>query len=293
MHRLILLIAAAGAFGLAPVVSRMGPVIGGAGSIALAILLACAASGGPSTLSLAAGAVGAFGSGVLQAASAPVAGACLVGFAFAERTIRVRDPAAKAAHVAVAIAGGAIAGALSCAYVAGSGALRVVAILVAAVLVALPLLVDADDPIAHALERSALSLRDPVARLLRDGAHLRRHVDAALIRGEARRNVARTWGSLLRLADGRVRLEQVRGASRAGLRVGATGDTAALSAADTVIHMLDQKIADHVIALVRARAAVDTVRAAELGLDDADARSVDAVGETLEDVSRAIVEVKA
>lgn len=56
--------------------------------------------------------------------------------------------------------------------------------------------------------------------------------------------------------------------------------------------MIDQKIADHVAALTRAYTAVDTARAAELGLDDEAARGVDAVGETLEEVSRALVDVK-
>jgi hypothetical protein len=57
--------------------------------------------------------------------------------------------------------------------------------------------------------------------------------------------------------------------------------------------MLDDAIADHVAALTRAYKAVDTAEAAATGLDDAAARGVDAVGERLEDVSRAIIEIKA
>jgi hypothetical protein len=189
--------------------------------------------------------------------------------------------------------GGALAGLLSAAYVAASIEVRAVAILVTAVLVALPLLVDADDPIAHALEEAALSLPDPAARSLREGAHLRRHVEAASVHRDARRSISRTWRSLFRLADVRVRLERMQGVHVAGVRVGRRGPTRMLSVADAVVAMLDQKIADHVAALVRAYTAVDTAHAAELGLDDTDARSVDAVGETLEDVSCAITELKA
>jgi hypothetical protein len=292
MRKLSFLLAAACAFGLAPLVPTLGPVLGPAGSIALAVLLACAASGAPSALAIAAGALGAFGGGVLSLVSPAVAGACLVGFAFGERTIRVRTPVARAAHVMVAIVGGALAGMLSSAYVAASIEVRAVAVLVAAVLVALPLLVDADDPIAHALEEAALSLRDPAARSLREGAHLRRHIEAAVL-PDARRGVSRTWRSLLRLAEARVRLERMKGAHVAGVRVEMMGPTRVLSVADAVVTMLDQKIADHVAALVRAYTAVDTAHAAELGLDDTDARSVDAAAETLEDVSRAITELKA
>jgi hypothetical protein len=256
--------------------------------MALALLLASAASGRLSALAITAGAAGAFGSGVLDVASSAIAGACLIGFAFAERTVRVRTPLAKAAHVAVAVASGAIAGALSSAYIAATVEVRVVAILVAAVLVALPLLIEADDPAAYALEGAALSLRDSVARSLREGAHLRRHADATLLHRDTRRSVARTWRSLLGLAEARVRLERTRRVQSAE----SAESNGALSAADAVVTMLDQKIADHVAALVRTYTAVDTAHAAELGLDDTDSRSVDAAGETLEDVSRAIMEVK-
>ena len=54
--------------------------------------------------------------------------------------------------------------------------------------------------------------------------------------------------------------------------------------------MVDERIRDHVAALARAYSAVDTAAAAELGLDDAALRSVDAAGESLEQVSRAIIE---
>src|SRR5580692_200501 len=184
MRKICFLVAAAFAFGLTPFVARLGPIGGPLASVAIAVLLACAASGGPSALAIAAGAAGAFGAGVLGTASSAVAGACLVGFTFAERTIRVRTPLARAAHLGVAVVGGALAGMLSSAYASSSLAVQSVAILVASVLVALPLLIDADDPIAHALEGSSALLRDPSAGALREGAALRRHTEDALVDGE-------------------------------------------------------------------------------------------------------------
>jgi hypothetical protein len=292
MQKLSFLFAATLAFGLAPFCTRLGPLGGPLASVALAILLACAASGGASALAIAAGAAGAFGAGVLSTTSSAVAGACLVGFAFAERTLRVRTPLARGAHLGIAVVGGTLAGVLSSAYASSSTAVQVVAVLVSSVLVALPLLIDADDPIAHALEGSAELLGDPAASSLREGAALRRHAEDALVEGDTRKGVSRTWRALLRLSEARVRLERVRPVRAPGVRVETSG-ARTTSAADAVVTMLDQKIKDHVAALTRAYTAVDTARAAELGLDDAAARGVDAVGETLEDVSRAIIEVKA
>jgi hypothetical protein len=57
--------------------------------------------------------------------------------------------------------------------------------------------------------------------------------------------------------------------------------------------MLDQKLDEHVTVLSRAYTAVDTVRAATVGLDDRDLKTVESMGDSLEEVSRAMVEVKA
>ena len=55
--------------------------------------------------------------------------------------------------------------------------------------------------------------------------------------------------------------------------------------------MVDRKIDDHVAALSRSLSAIDTARAAEIGLDDAALRSVDAAG-SLDDVSRVLADAK-
>ncbi len=290
MRKGIFLLAAACAFGLAPFEGRLGAVGGALLLLVLGTALAAAASGGAFALSIAAGAVGAFVSGALATVSTAVAGACLVAAAFAERTTRVRGRTARAAHVGAALLGGALAGALAGAYASSSPALRIIAVVVAAVLAALPLLVEADDPVAHALEGAAAQLQGATAKALREGAALRRNVEEVPLDRTTARGVQKTWRSLLRLAEARLRLERAGMMQAARPRVEGTDPP---SAADAVTKMVDERIADHVAALSRAYTAVDTAHAAELGLDDAALRSVDAVGESLEDVSRAIVEVKS
>jgi hypothetical protein len=295
MQRGIFLLAAACAFGLAPFASRLGVLGGAAILMVLAIGLAAAASGGAYSLAVASGALGAFASGVLSGTSGAVAGACLVGLAFAERTMRVRGKTAKLAHVGVAVLGGGLAGTLSTAYLSAPPVVRCVSIVVSAVLVGLPLLVDADDPVAHALDTAAGQLSPPVAAALHQGAELRRNAQEVPLDPETAQGVRRTWRSLLRLAEARLRLE--RGNRRTALLVAPAQPTRVdvggePSPADAVRKMVDQRITDHVTALARAYTATDTAHAAELGLDDAAVRSVEAAGETLEDVSRACVEVK-
>jgi hypothetical protein len=289
MRTLAFLVAAALALGLGPSAASLGSVLGAATSVALAILLSWAASGTVCALAVAGGAIAAFAAGLFGSVSGAVAGACLVGLAFAERTIRVRTPVAKAAHMGVAVLGGAMAGALSSAYASSSGALQGVSVLVGSVLTALPLLVDADDPIAHRLQRVAARLPDPVAQRLREGSVLRRLSDHAIADASVRRGIPHTWRRLIKLAEARLRLEptgEVQGA-------GTPNEPKPASARAAVVGMLDQTIAEHVAALARTYSAADTVEAAAVGLDDAAARGIDAVGERLEEVSLAIVDVKA
>ena len=151
-----------------------------------------------------------------------------------------------------------------------------------AVLVALPLLVDADDPIAHALAGTATLLPEPVKAALNGGADLRRNVRDIPLDGGTAKHVQKTWQALLRLAEARVRLERTRTVRGMG----------GPSAAEEVVKMVDAKIGDHVTALSRAYTAVDTVHAAELGLDDVALKNVESTNESLDEVSRAMVDVK-
>jgi hypothetical protein len=195
--------------------------------------------------------------------------------------MRVRSAPARLAHVGAALIGGALAGTLSNAYAFSSPAVRIVAVLVASVLVALPLLVDADDPLAHTLDGTAALVPEPAKKSLVEGAELRRNVRDIPLDGETARHVKKTWSALLKLAEARVRLERTRAVRVQG------------SPADAVVKMVDAKLADHVAALSRAYTAADTVRAAEIGLDDAALKNVETAGEELDLVSSAIVDVKS
>ncbi len=279
MKRIAFFVAAACAFGAAPIVGRLGVVGGSLALVAIGLALAMAASGGVQALAIAGGATGAFAATLLAPVWAPLAGAALVGFATAERSMRVRNRRARAAHVALAIVGGAIAGGISSSFASGSIAVRVVAAVVGAVVVTLPLLIEADDPLAHALDVSAEGVGDPSRAALREGAALRRTADDVLLDRPAMRQVRKTWRSLLRLAEARVRLERRR-------------TPGAPSASDAVVAMVDDRIVQHVAALTRAFTAHDAARAASVGLDDSALREVQSVGDSLETLSEAIVETR-
>ncbi len=312
MRKLAFIVAAASLFALAPIANRFGPVASSVALVWLGVLLAVSASGSAQSLAVASGALGAFGSGILATVSPAAAGAVLVAAAFAERTTRIRSRTARAVHVLVALVGGGLAGTLSTSFNASSIPVMAVAILVAAVLSALPLLVDADDPIAHALDQAAAAVGEPARAALVSGAELRRNAEEVPLDRATQARVKKTWGSLLRLAEARVRLERSR--PKVLVRIGELAAaslalpssaasaappaspalvTAPPSAADAVLAMVDQRLVEHVTVLAKAYTAVDTARAAAIGLEDADLRSVDSMGDSLEDVSRAMVEVKA
>jgi MFS family permease len=313
MRKLAFIVAAASLFALVPIANRFGPVASSVALVWLGVLLAVCASGSAQSLAVASGALGAFGSGILSTVSPAAAGAVLVAAAFAERTTRIRSRTARAVHVLVALVGGGLAGTLSTSFNASSIPVMAVAILVAAVLSALPLLVDADDPIAHALDQAAAAVGEPARAALVSGAELRRNAEEVPLDRATQARVRKTWGSLLRLAEARVRLERSR--PKVLVRIGelaaaslaapsseaapgapassALVTTAPPSAAAAVLAMVDQRLVEHVTVLAKAYTAVDTARAAAIGLEDADLRTVDSMGDSLEDVSRAMVEVKA
>lgn len=288
MKKILLLAMAALAFAAAPFALHQGPVTGALALVALGVGLAFAASGQVAALSAAGGALGAFGSALLSPVSPAAGGAVLVALAYAERTSRIRSNRDRLLHIGVGLLGGALAGSLSAAYAAASPAVRVVAAVVAAVLVALPLFVDADDSVAHRLDAFAEDVSEPARAALREGAELRRAADPSLLDRSTSRQVKRTWSALLRLAEARARLEQtVLARHRAVLEQAKEGPAAR---AASVIRRVDERIAEHVIVLGRAYAAVTTARAAEASLDDAALRSVESAGESLESMSKAIID---
>ncbi|HSQ62642.1 MAG TPA: hypothetical protein VLM85_05490 [Polyangiaceae bacterium] len=281
MRKILLPVAAAAAFGLAPYATKLGATAGSAWLVLLGVLLAIGASGSLDALAIASGALAAFGGHILGSVLPAAGGAVLVGLAYAERTSRVRGTQARLVHVGATIAVGALAGSLAAAYAAASPAVRGVAVLVSAVLVALPLLVDADDPLAHALEAASKRVSDPARASLRDGAELRRQVHDVPVDPASEKSVRATWRALRKLSEVRIRLERSKGRA---------GDTA--SPARGVVDMVDKRIADHVAVLARAYTAADTARAAAVGLDDAALKTVENASEALEDVTRAMEDVK-
>lgn len=294
MKKIAFIVAAASLFAIAPIAQRFGPVASSVALVWLGVLVAICASGTAQSMAVTAGALGAFGSGVLATVSPAAAGAVIVAAAFAERTTRVRSKTARAVHVLVALVGGALAGSLSTAFTASSIPVLAVAIVVSAVLAALPLLVDADDPVAHALEQAAREVSEPAKASFLSGADLRRQVEDVPLDKATRDRVKKTWQSLLRLAEARVRLEKSR--PKVFLRVETEPmslPAATPNAADQVLGMVDQKISEHVSVLAKAYTAVDTARAAAVGLDDSALKNVEVLGEALEEESRAMIEVKA
>lgn len=298
MRKLSILFASGLAFWLGPIVlssSRVGVVGGSAVLVALGILLAIAASGGTFALTIAAGALAALGGAIAGSVSPALGGAILVGLAYAERTSRVRGGPMKLVHVAASIAAGACSASLVSTYVAASPAVRGVALVVSSVLVALPMLLDADDALAHSLDGAASDVSEPAKSALREGAEIRRQAHDIPLDASAARSVKKTWQALSRLAEARIRLEKtrLRAAANAEQKSGSEPyRTAGGTTAESVVGMVDQRIADHVKALSKAYSAVDTARAAAVGLDDAALKGAISVGESMDEVSKSIVEVK-
>ena len=281
MKKLALIAAAAAAFGLWPFAGRLGPVLGSLGLLGLGVLLSLAASATWDTLAAATGALGVLFAALTSTASPALFGAALVGFCYAERTMRVRGSNAQLVHLGSALVAGALAGTLTHAYAGASLEIRVVAAFVAAVLTALPLFVDADDPIAFALEGLAEDVGDDAAASLKEGAALRREVDESLLDASAIKDVRASWKALVRLSEAAARLSIARHKR---------GSKAAPPSA--VAKRVDTRIALHVAALKRAYLAADSAHAAETAEASQDKHALEAVehaGEKLEAASEVLV----
>jgi hypothetical protein len=280
MKKLALLVAVAGAFTLTPWIDRWGALTGALLLVGMGVAVAFAASGTLSAVAAAAGAVGALASGLVRSSSAALAGAVLVALCYSERTARVRSGPARVVHVAMAAVSGAVGGALAARYALAEPWLRATVAVVSAVAVALPLLIEAEDPLAHALEALGRQVSEPSKSALEAGAALRRSADESVLEGAAARDVRRTWRNLLRLAEARARLER---AGEPLLHGGAEQHAA-------VVRRLDERIGAHVAALGRALCAADEARAAEASVDDRALRSVESAVESLEQVSKALLD---
>ena len=167
MRRYWILLAAPAAFGLAPLASRLGQVGAAVGLVSLGVALACAASESCCALAVACGAAAALGGAIGGTVSPACGGALLVTLAYAERWGRVRARASKIAHVTATAVAGAAAAALASTHAGATFGLQLVAVVVGAVFVALPMLIEAEDPIAHAIDGAASATSEPVQGILR------------------------------------------------------------------------------------------------------------------------------
>lgn len=289
LHRLTYLLAVAAAFGLAPLTSKLGTAAGAVALVLLGVGLALAASASANATAVIGGSLGALASGMLTAISPALAGGVLVALCFAERTGRVENGWARLVHVALAVAGGALAGLVTATYTSAEPGVRVVAVVVAAVLAALPLFVEADDPRAHALDGLAEQVPEPARQLLHRGAALCRTADESILDRPLREQVRKSWQKLLQLGQARARLASSESPAAALLlSAGVSPETGTQTSA--VARRLDEQIAEHVAVLTRAFTAVDAAQAAELSLEDTALRNVKTTGESLEQVAEAIVE---
>ncbi len=278
MHPLLLLASAGGLFAALPYAARGGQWTGTVVPMALSIAFAVAAAGRPGGLAVMAGAVAAFAGSLAWSMMPALGGSVVVGLAYAERSLRVRPLRARLVHLGLALVAGGAAGALAASYAASPLLPRGVAVVMCAVLAALPYLVEADDPRVLFLEAAARRIGPPVASTLLDGVELLR-CDLTPLDRETRANVEKSWRSLERIVEARLAI--LRGSARTG-----RGETAAL-----VTAMVDRQITEHVASLTRAYAAAATMGAAEAGIDDRALRDVDARGEALDEQTRALVEV--
>lgn len=298
---LVVIALAAVAFAAPPLLEALacGPIEGSVFLVITGIALACAASESTGATAVASGALGAWVAAMVGLASPVAAGATLLLAAYADRILRSRGSAARAAQAVLALIAGALGSAIVEGHASSPAGIRLVALGVASVLSTLPRLVDADDAIAHALDGVAARVPEPARTVLANGAELRRSVRDVPLAPDAAQRVRRTWRSLLTLAEARLRLERARHAVVTPARP-PTPDPAPAPApargtrpADAVVAMVERRIAEHVTALTRAYDAADSARAAELGLDDADLRGTENVGDALEDVSDALVDLQS
>lgn len=284
LPRIGFLVAASTAFVLPPVIEPLGPLPSSLISVALGLSLAWTASRSGSSLAAGAGALGAFLHGVAFGSSPALAGGALVCFCYGERTVRVSGTGRRCLHIALALAGGLLAGHLAGRYGVAPWPLQAVVAVLCGVLAALPRLVTAEDPVTHALALAARDLGHPARAALQAAVALRQVVDESALPGRTARELSATWHSLVELAQARVRLEhpgvQAGGSTRP--LEGLPGEFPGLEVTRATIAQLDRKIQEHAEALARAHAAAEAVVAAELSLDEAALDATKCTGESLE-----------
>lgn len=256
------------------VLSRPAPLVALA-AIAAGVAVAWSYEARVHALVVAAGALGALCLIAVGPWSAALGGAGLALLASAPRALRVDGARARGAHAALAVAGGALAATVGVRYGADpSAAVRAASLAVSGLLASLPLLVPAEDPIAHALASLASELGGDVAASLSGAAALRRRTaEGEVLQHLPAETLARIdagWDSLHRTA----------------LRRASLGAELAAGAA-----VVDARIAAHVEVLERIHAAATERLARTLGLDDPGLAAAKLEREGIEAEVRALAEI--
>lgn len=283
MRRALYFVLAAPMFLLPGLFLQTGHLIGSLLFLGFGVALGCAASGYRGSLPIAGGALaalfaGILGGGMLGVTNGALATAVFFALVFAERTLRIRANAGKGVHLALAVAGGALAGTIAESYAGAAFAVHTVASLVALAAVGLPLLVDADDHVAYHLAQLAEGVHEPAKAGLLRAANLRRATHDVELDASTTQDVDKTFHSLSRLGEARAKLQ-------ASAQNNAT--------AKGVLGMLDAKIEQSVAALEKALTATMAVRAAEAAKDDGAAANVEAKGSGLEEATKLLAELDA
>lgn len=283
MHRVAFFALALPLFFLPTLFLSTGHLIGSLLFLGSGIALAIAASGYRGSLPVAGGALaalfaGALGGGALGVAHASLAASIFFALIYAERTLRIRSHTGKAVHLGLALGGGALAGTIAESYAGSAFAVHAIASLVAVAVVGLPLLVDADDHVAHGLAQLAEGVHEPAKAGLVRAATLRRAAADVPLDAATKKDVERTFRSLERLGEARAKLQ----------------DSAKQNeTAKGVLAMLDTKIEQAVSALEKHLTATMAVRAAEAAKDDGAAANVEAKGSGLEEATKLLAELDA
>jgi hypothetical protein len=265
----VVVLAAAAALG--PATAGLGPAgaaLGPAGAalarawlpLALSIGLAVAVSARLDVVAVVAGALGGLALGAAgpaglaagsHGAAGVLAGAALATAAYAERTTRIAGAGTRLGHLLLATVTGSFGYWLTARYQADP-VLHATAAGLGGFLMAAPLLLPADDHIAHLLELAAHRLDGAAAAPLRSAVELRRWSRRPLCPHPTDRPVNKRWGELADRAKQRAALPTAPATtlSPAGYREGAGAPDARLDA--TVARDLDERIAACVDWLLRA-----------------------------------------
>jgi hypothetical protein len=213
MARLALFLAAAVAALLALLVAPTS-LPGLFAPLVASVALALAASAHLDALPLAAGALGSLTSvALLRLAptgdtSVAAAGATLLAAAFLERTARVEGAPRRLAHLALAATSGALAALIFARHGAAAPLPRTAALVMGGALLTAPLLIPAEDPVAHLLSLAAGRLKGPTSPLLRGAAELRRWSLRPSASAPSSRRIDARWSALVALVHERLALPQ-------------------------------------------------------------------------------------